>query len=77
MAIKQYFIFTQIVEWLNEATLSTTESVKVANLAKVQEVLLNKDTHLLPDYLGEILQFSTDRNSDVRKTIAGFIEDAG
>lgn len=67
----------QIVEWLNEASLSPGEDVKVANLCKVQEILINKEPQLLPLYLDEALQFSLDRNAEVRKTITGFIEEAG
>lgn len=74
-----YFLIVQlqIVEWLNEATISSSESVKLTNLAKVQEILLNKDTHLLDLYLDETIQFSLDRNAEVRKLITGFIEEAG
>ncbi|XP_023289032.1 symplekin [Orussus abietinus] len=66
-----------IIEWLNEASMSTTEVTKVANLAKAQEVLVNKEPHLLNLYLDEVLQFACDRNAEVRKTIAGFIDDTG
>lgn len=68
----------QVAEWLNEASMSNTDSaVKVQNLCKVQEILLNKEPLLLNVYLDDILQFAIDRIADVRKTIAGFIEDAG
>lgn len=67
----------QIVEWLNEASLNPGEDIKVANLCKVQEILINKEPQLLPLYLDEALQFSLDRNAEVRKTITGFIEEAG
>lgn len=67
----------QIVEWLNEASIGLTEEIKVTNICKVQELLLNKETHLLEYYLDNILQFSVDRNAEVRKTVTGFIEEAG
>ncbi|KAG7207725.1 hypothetical protein KM043_009341 [Ampulex compressa] len=66
-----------IVEWLNEALLSSGEDVKITNLCKVQEILVNKEPQLLPLYLDEALQFSLDRNAEVRKTVTGFIEEAG
>ena len=66
-----------VVEWLNEASLSQTEDVKVTNLCKVQEILVNKEPQLLPLYLDEALQFSLDRNAEVKKTVTGFIEEAG
>jgi symplekin len=65
------------VEWLNEASISSNETVKVQNLCKTQEILLNKEPLLLNMYLDEMLQFAIDRNAEVRKTIAGFIEDVG
>lgn len=66
-----------VVEWLNEISLSLEEGVKVTNLCKVQEILINKEPHLLPLYLDEALQFSIDRNAEVRKAVLGFIEEAG
>lgn len=78
--IPVYFLCSvhlQIVEWLNEVSLSTTEDVKVANICKVQEILLNKEPHLLQLYLGNVLEFAADRNAEVRKTIIGFVEEAG
>ena len=69
--------YFQIVEWLNEASMSNNEQTKVQNLCKAQEILLNKDPDLLHMYLDDVLQFALDKNADVRKAIAGFIEDAG
>lgn len=57
--------------------MGLTEEIKVTNICKVQELLLNKETHLLEYYLDNILQFSVDRNAEVRKTVTGFIEEAG
>lgn len=57
--------------------MSLTEEIKVANICKVQELLLNKEPHLLNHYLDDVLQFSVDRNAEVRKTVIGFIEEAG
>ncbi|KAK0080766.1 hypothetical protein PV325_013355 [Microctonus aethiopoides] len=66
-----------VVEWLNEASVATSESNKIVNIAKVQEFVIHKDPQLLDLYLDDVLQFSLDRNADVRKAIAGFIEEAG
>ncbi|XP_008544685.1 symplekin [Microplitis demolitor] len=66
-----------IVEWLNEAAVSQNDQIKVGNLNKIQEYLINKDPQLMNIYLNEVLQFCSDRNAEVRKTIAGFIEQAG
>lgn len=67
----------QIVEWLNEVSMSSAEDVKVTNLCKAQEVLLNKEPHLLQLYLGNVLEFAVDRSAEVRKAIIGFVEEAG
>ncbi|XP_014208073.1 symplekin [Copidosoma floridanum] len=66
-----------IVEWLNEASMSPNENIKVQNICKIQEITLHKEPSLLGTYLDSILQFALDRNADVRKTLAGFIEEAG
>ncbi|XP_070161824.1 symplekin [Polyergus mexicanus] len=66
-----------IVEWINEASMNPSEEVKVANICKIQEFLLNKEPHLLELYLDDVLQFSINRSAEVRKTITGFIEEAG
>jgi len=57
--------------------MSPTEDVKVTNMCKIQEFLLNKEPHLLQVYLDDVLQFSIDRSAEVRKTVTGFIEEAG
>ncbi|PSN37455.1 hypothetical protein C0J52_11700 [Blattella germanica] len=67
--------YNKIVEWLNQATLST-DSSKTDHLRRVQEIIINKDASLLDNFLDEVLGFQTDRNADVRKFIVGFIEEA-
>lgn len=57
--------------------MSLSEETKIANICKVQEILLNKEPHLLELYLSDVLQFAIDRNAEVRKTATGFIEEAG
>ncbi|XP_033207446.1 symplekin [Belonocnema kinseyi] len=67
-----------VIDWINEASISSEEAVKVTNLCKLQEVLVNnKDSQLLHIYLEEVLQFSLDRHAEVRKAVSGFIEEAG
>lgn len=67
----------QVIELLNEATLTTTDTVKTTNLSKVKEILLHKEPQLLNTYLDDVLQFSTDKNGEVKKTVTGFIEEVG
>lgn len=57
--------------------MSLAEDVKVTNICKIQEFLLNKEPHLLELYLDDVLQFAINRSAEVRKTITGFIEEAG
>ncbi|XP_054261874.1 symplekin-like [Macrosteles quadrilineatus] len=65
----------RVVDWLNEASL-TAASNKVELLSKVQEAIVHKESALLDNFLDEMLAFQSDRNSDVRKFIVGFIEEA-
>lgn len=57
--------------------MSPNETVKIQNISKIQEIILNKEPSLIDDYLDSIMQFALDRNAEVRKSIAAFIEDAG
>ncbi|XP_035795243.1 symplekin-like [Anopheles albimanus] len=65
---------TKIVEALNESQ-TATPSVKCEIIAKLQELLLHSDVELLNEFLENILVLSHDSNQDVRKAIAGFIEE--
>ena len=75
--VEKIIVSLQIIELLNEANISTLETVKVTNLSKLQEILLNKEPQLLHKYLDDFVQFSIDRNSEVRKVVTGFIEEIG
>lgn len=57
--------------------MSQSEAIKTANLSKIQEVILNKDIEMLPDYIDEVLAFVIDKSAEVRKSICSFIEVAG
>ncbi|XP_053670228.1 symplekin [Anopheles nili] len=65
---------SKIVEALNE-THTATASQKCENIAKIQELLLHTDVELLNEFLEDVLALSHDPNLDVRKAIAGFIEE--
>ncbi|XP_058118811.1 symplekin [Anopheles coustani] len=65
---------SKIVEALNEAQ-TATPARKCELIAKVQELLLHTDVELLNEFLENILVFGHDPNQDVRKNIAGFIEE--
>lgn len=66
----------QIVEWINEAGVSTDLKVKVENIHKIQELLINQNPHLLDSFLDDVLAFQSDRNMEVRRTVVGFIEES-
>lgn len=65
---------SKIVEALNES-LTANATQKCEIIAKVQELILHSDTELLLEFLEDILAFSHDVNQDVRKSVAGFIEE--
>lgn len=65
-----------IVDWLNNASVSNVAMERIKLLTKAQEYLLRKNPELLLELLTDFLGFVTDRNSDVKKTVVGFIEEA-
>ena len=64
------------MELLNEAALLTDEAKKVANLKKVQELIIHQDPALLDNFLDEVMAFQSDPSADVRRTVLAFIEEA-
>ncbi|XP_055540721.1 symplekin [Wyeomyia smithii] len=65
---------TKIIEALNESlTANATEKCEI--IAKVQELIIHSDVELLSEFLDNILAFAHDQNQEVRKSVAGFIED--
>ena len=68
--------FNKIVQWLNEASVSTDVKLKVENIHKVQELLINQNPHLLDSFLDDVLAFQSDRNMEVRRSVVGFIEES-
>uniref|UniRef100_A0A182K4K1 Symplekin n=1 Tax=Anopheles christyi TaxID=43041 RepID=A0A182K4K1_9DIPT len=65
---------SKIVEALNEAQLATTGK-KCEIIAKVQELLLHTDVELLNEFLENMLALAHDPAADVRKAIAGFVDE--
>ncbi|XP_021704446.1 symplekin [Aedes aegypti] len=64
----------KIIEALNESlTANTTQKCEI--IAKVQELIIHSDTDLMLEFLDNILAFAHDSNQEVRKSVAGFIED--
>ena len=56
----------QVVELLNTAQLAaSSDSIKLDNLRKVQEIIVNLSPDLLDSFLDEVLAFQTDRSQEV------------
>lgn len=68
--------FNKIVEWLNEAGVSVDPKLKIENIMKIQEIILNQNIHLLDSFLDDVLAFQSDRNMEVRRAVVGFIEES-
>lgn len=41
----------------------------------IQELILHSDIELLDEFIDDVLSLAFDANQDVRKTVAGFIEE--
>ena len=72
-----FFLYVlQVVELLNQAAFLTSEKERIATLCQVQELVVHREPELLDTFYEEIVAFQSDRNSDVRKWVVGFIEEA-
>uniref|UniRef100_A0A182PI55 Symplekin n=1 Tax=Anopheles epiroticus TaxID=199890 RepID=A0A182PI55_9DIPT len=65
---------SKIVEALNETQLASNNK-KCEIIAKVQELLLHTDVELLNEFLENMLALAHDPAGEVRKAIAGFIDE--
>lgn len=53
-----------------------SEGTKRANLLrKIIEVLLHQGSQMIPVYMENILSFVSDKSTDVKKQVIGFIEE--
>ncbi|XP_049841327.1 symplekin-like [Schistocerca gregaria] len=68
--------YNKIVDWLNEASVTSETTTKTEILSKVQEIIVKKEPGLLNSFLDEVIAFQSDRNSDVRRLVVGIIEEA-
>ncbi|XP_055603374.1 symplekin-like [Uranotaenia lowii] len=64
----------KIIDALNDSLTANT-SQKCEIIAKVAELVLHSDIELLMEFLENILAFGHDSNQEVRKSVAGFIEE--
>lgn len=67
--------FFQIVENINNALITPQTVQKVHYFAKLKELLLYKSPNLLPKYIGDMMNFATDKHQDVKRALVGFIEE--
>ena len=65
-----------MVELINQVSFLPSEKEKVAMLGNIQELILHRDITLLATYYKDVIAFQSDKNSDVRKWIVSFIEEA-
>lgn len=70
-----FFFCVQVVELLNEIAMAPNHQKKCENITKVQELVLHTEKDLCEEFLQDILAISADKNAEVRKAIAGFIEE--
>lgn len=64
----------QLIQWINDAGMS--EGHKRSDLLrKIIEVLLHQGSSLIPLYVENILSFVSDKSTDVKKQVIGFIEE--
>ncbi|XP_042890478.1 symplekin-like isoform X2 [Penaeus japonicus] len=66
----------RVVELLNTAAFLPSEKERIGQLVQVQELIIHREPDLLDSFFEEVAAFQTDRNSDVRKFVVGFIEEA-
>ncbi|KAB0797876.1 hypothetical protein PPYR_08869 [Photinus pyralis] len=65
-----------ILQWINTASFSQNSKEKLDILHKLQEFLIRKAPSLLPEFLENVLGFTTDKSPDIKKALVAFIEEA-
>ncbi|KAA0183330.1 hypothetical protein HAZT_HAZT004411 [Hyalella azteca] len=65
-----------VVELLNQAAFLPSEKQRISMLSQVQELVVHRQPDLLDTFYEEVVAFQSDKNSDVRKWVVGFIEEA-
>ncbi|XP_059046679.1 symplekin-like [Achroia grisella] len=64
----------QLIQWLNEAGMA--EGNKKADLLRKSiEILLHQTPQMIPVYMDNILSCVSDKSTDVKKIVVGFIEE--
>ncbi|KAI5742437.1 hypothetical protein M8J77_007209 [Diaphorina citri] len=68
--------YEKVTSWLNEANVTRDQKKAIENLFKVKEIVIQKEPILLTTFLDTILSLQVSRNTDIKKFVVGFIEDA-
>lgn len=68
--------YEKVTNWINEANVTRDQKKAVENLFKVKEIVIQKEPILLPTFLDTLLSLQVSRNSEIKKFVVGFIEDA-
>ncbi|GFY78958.1 symplekin [Trichonephila inaurata madagascariensis] len=66
----------RVAQTLRDASLSKDEKGTLKYLTTVQELIIDKEPMLLDNFLDEVISFQHHQNSNVRKFIIQFIENA-
>ncbi|KAG6455912.1 hypothetical protein O3G_MSEX009451 [Manduca sexta] len=64
----------QLAHWLNETGMSDGHK-KADLLRKSIELLLHQCSHMLPTHLENVLSYVSDKSTDIKKQVVGFIEE--
>ncbi|CAG9859181.1 unnamed protein product [Phyllotreta striolata] len=64
-----------VSNYLNDCMFETSSVKKSSSFFKIQEILLRKSPNLIPKYLQNVLNFTTDSSADIKKSLVGFIEE--
>lgn len=66
----------RLVEILNDCMLVDTEKEKLEMVAEIQEIMINRDSRLLAEFLPHVLALHTDKLAAVRRAVLGVAEQA-
>lgn len=74
--VQQTATVDRVVQLLNEAVIPKEGHIALKNLQIVQELIIHKEPKLLDNFLDEVVNFQHDQNTEVRRFVVQFIEEA-
>ena len=66
----------RVIDLINGAITAQSEKEKVKNLLQVQELIIHQSDDILDNFLDEVIAFQSSKSAEVRKFVAGFLEQA-